>query len=659
MARDLRIRVRTIGSDAARAAIRGVTREATQGAQRQRQASRGRLTDEQRTAREIARVHAQMERARTRETEKSARAQTRIVEREAQAQRRTQEREAAAAARTQAREARSAARASEQRRQGLRVLPGAVGAGALAVGDALIGRARGYQSSLGIQSRDQLVAGFVDRQERLIRLSANSGVSADTLQSTISSASQGALTSQDDVLGALERAQASLVGGDTDLQYFVDNVERLARASRAAGGTTEEWTVAVGQMQRQLGVSAGDTEELIGTLVAAARAGAIEAGDFAEQFSGILSQYSTLRGDQGRGIGGAREFTAIAQALGQGGKSAAETRTLMQNLISGLSRNQTQQGIERGLGDRGVFDQQGRLTIGVDELVARMANDTSFQSAAGRERIFGRDQEFAQAIGGLMDRSRNPQYESIGNLQAVNAAEGQGVIDDFFTQLEDSTAGEVLSIRSRAESQFAENGGDLVAHEARLAAALSDVETRFPLATEAVGALRDMVIATTATMGALNLAMGGSAAAGAVGAAGAAGTGAAGTGLLAAGATALGAGALLGGALVLGTAGSAGGDVSEEQVAAQTARRDAMLSPEARAAMGRTTGVSRAELGRRVQQQYAATGQTLTPADIQALAEAIRVGAAQGTAQGSAQGAAATSRDARVQAGRGPGSAPR
>ena len=106
--------------------------------------------------REIARVHQQMERGRLRETERSARSQTRAVEREARQQRRAQEREVAATARAQA-------RAAEQRRRGLRALPGAVGP-RLLPGDAVVGRARGYQSSLGIQSRDQLVAGFVDRQ---------------------------------------------------------------------------------------------------------------------------------------------------------------------------------------------------------------------------------------------------------------------------------------------------------------------------------------------------------------------------------------------------------------------------------------------------------------------------------------------------------------
>jgi hypothetical protein len=641
MSRDLRIRVRTIGTEATRAAIRSITRETQQGTARQRQATRGRLADEQAAARAIASAHTQMERARLRETERSARAQTRAVEREAQSQRRAQEREASAAARAQARRA-------EQRRRGLRALPGAVGTAGLAAADAVIGRARGYQSSLGIQSRDQLVSGFVDRQERLIRLSANSGLSADALQSTISSASQGALTSQDDVLGALERAQASLVGGDTTLQFFVDNVERLARASRAAGGTTEDWTVAVGQMQRQLGVSASDTEQLIGVMVSAARAGAIEAGDFAEQFSGILSQFRSLRGEQGAGIGGAREFGAVAQALGQGGRSPAEVRTLMQNMLAGLTRSDTQRNIERRLGDRNIFDRNGTLTIGLGELIQRMAGDADFQSATTRQDIFGRDLQINEAFTTLLNGARNGA-NPIGDLQAVNAAEGQGVIDDFFTQLEASTAGDVLGIRSRAEAQFATNGGDLVAHEARLAAALSDVETRFPLATEAVGALRDIVATTTAAFGALNLAMGGSAlGGGAAGAAAAAGGGTAGGGLLAAGATALGAGAVLGAGLVLATAGTAGGDVSAEQVAAQQQRRDAMLSPEALTAMRGVQGVSRAELGRRVQAEYARTGQTLTAQDIETLAAAIRAGAAAGVAQGQSAGA----RDARTAAGR-------
>lgn len=635
MSRDLRIRVRTIGTEAARASIRRVTQETRAAATQQRQAARGRVSAEQQAAREIARAHAQMERQRVRETERSARAATRAVEREAANQRRAQQR--------------AQQRAAAARARGRAALPGAVAATALAAGDAIIGRARGYQSSLGIQSRDQLVSSFVDRQERIIRLSAQSGVGADALQGAVTSASRGALTSQDDILAALETAQGRLVGGDTDLQFFIDHAQDLARASRAAGGSTEDWTVAVGQMQRQLGVASGDTEEMIGVMVAAARAGAIEAGDFAEQFSGILSQFRSLRGEQGAGIGGAREFGAVAQALGQGGRSPAEVRTLMQNMLAGLTRADTQRNIERRLGDRNVFDRNGTLQIGLGDLIQRMAADADFQSATGRQAIFGRDLQVNEAFTTLLNGARDGA-NPIGELQAVNAAEGQQVINDFFTQLEGSTAGEVLAIRSRAEGQFQENGGDLVAHEARLAAALSDVETRFPLATEAVGALRDIVMATTATFGALNLATGGALFGGAGAAAGGAGAAAAaGGGVVATGAAILGGGALLAAPLIAATAGTAGGDVSQEQIDAQAARRQ-LYTDSALGELRRVDSTQRGEVNRRAQAQAIATGRALTDEDIRQIAEAVRAGAAQGTAQGTAT----TARADRVTAGRAP-----
>lgn len=643
MSRDLRIRVRTIGTEATRAAIRSITRETQQSTARQRQASRGRLTDEQAAARAIASAHTQMERTRLRETERSARAQTRAVEREAQSQRRAQEREASAAARAQARRA-------EQRRRGLRALPGAVGTAGLAAADAVIGRARGYQSSLGVQSTDQRVAGFVDRQVRLARLSANSGVSMQALQEQLSASGQGALVSQDDILAAMETAQARLVGGGLDLEFFTQNLTALARASQAAGGSTEDWTVAVGQMVRQLGVAEGDTSELIGALIAAAQSGAIEAGDFAEQFSGILSQFRSLRGEGGQGIGGAREFTAVAQTLGQGGRSPAEVRTLMQNMMASLTRGDVQRRIETRLRDRNVFDQNGQLTIGIGDLLERMSGTGYFQSATRRQEIFGRDIQSNEAFTTLLNsfslaNGGNP----ISDLQNVNAEQGQAVVDQMYANLEGTASGDVLAMRARGEAQFATNGEALVAHEARLAAALTDVETQFPLATEAVGALRDVVSATVTTFAALNMATGGALFGGGAAATGATGAGGAvGGGLLTMGALATGGIALAGSAAILGYASSAGGDVSAEQVAAQQQRRDAMLSPEAIGAMRGVQGVSRGELGRRVQEQYARTGQTLTAQDIEALAAAIRAGAAAGVAQGQSAGA----RDARTAAGR-------
>jgi len=622
MSRDLRIRVRTIGAESVRSTLRGIARESARGAQATRQVTRASATEAERAARQQLASHVALERNKLRETERSARAATRVAERESRNQQRAAERAAA------------------RSRQARRALPGQIGTAVVAGGDALIGRARGYQSTLGIQSREQLTAGYIDRQERLIRLSANSGVGTDQLQGTVSSAAQGALTSQDDIVTALETAQARLVGGDTDLAYFAEHMQDFARASRAAGGSTEDWTVAVGQMQRQLGVSAEDSTELVGMLVAAARAGAIEAGDFAEQFSGILSQYKALRGDAGQGIGGAREFTAVAQALGQGGRSAPEVRTLMQNLMTGLTRGDTRRGIESGLRDTTVFDERGRLTVGFDELVRRMANDESFQSAAGRERIFGRDVQFAEAIGGLMDRSGNSEYATIGQLAGSNATEGQAVIDNFFTQLEGSSAGEVLGIRSRAEAQFAVNGGGLVEHEARLAALLTDFETQFPLTSEVMGTLRDVVTSTVSAFATMKLAMvGGTATVAAGGTAAAGGAAVAGgTGLLATGAMAVGGGVLLAPLLnALFPSSTGTGDIGGGALADQQRRRsqfDESALGAIRGLPGVGPGAVRGEVVRRATAEAQASGSTISAADIERLAEAVRVGAAQGTERG-------------------------
>lgn len=547
--------------------------------------------------RRLTRQHEAEERARTRATERAARDQLRVAqqttreaaraEREAAREReREMRREEAQRRRLLITNDRAEARAMREQLRAGRSQRAAIVGGIAGAAVAGIGVLQGYQGALGMPSRDAMISSRITRRIQFIRDTTQAGMSEEQAAGVDRSARYAAERSSlplDDIYGALSVAQNRF----SDLEGFAANIGDIATAAMATGARTEDMVGTLGEFRRQLGVTTSEIPELIGVMADGMAQGSLEAGDIAANFSGIMSNWTALRGTAGRGMGGAREFLALAQSLGASGRGPEATRTLMENMMSRLQIGDVQRSLERSLGDRGIFDAHGQMTIGIDDLLSRIARSDRMQSAAQMEDVFGNDKEARQALNVILEPMRAGTANPVTELMNVSSTRGQDAMDETMRRIGMSPEGQVLAERTRAEVGFNENARELIDSMLALSAPLTTLETQFPLLTERVGALVNILgaagIGLTA-LGALGgggllsgLGIGGSAAAagGTVGGTGSVLGAAAAAGTL--GAVAAG-GLVTGGALVLATPGQAGETVQES--ASDRALRTA-FSPEA------------------------------------------------------------------------------
>lgn len=666
MARDLRIRVRTLGTEQVRNALRGIARETQRSSQQQQRATRGRLTEEQRVARELARTHAQMERNRVRETERSARAQTRAVEREARAQRRIQEREAAAAARTAERERRRAERTPPRRGGGGGGgIVGSVASGVVAAGGAALSTVERYGAAGGVRSREQIMAERADRRQRLIRLNRQMGGERGAWQAVdrqVQATAGRTGISQDDLTRGLETAQARFTNAPTVLA----NLDSLARVSQTTGASFDDVVGTMGSAQSAFRLNDDEARQFAGMMVDAGNRGSIDAAELSAAFAPALG--SVQRGTQMGGIEGAAQTLGLFETIGRGQATPAEAATMSTRLVESLNDRRTQGRLRRAGVD--VLDDEGQMRP-LEEIV----RDMSTSRLATNQGLFQdtfRNVEARQGAGiAMAEYARDP--EAVGELFHVSAEEGQRYVNETAAELDADPSARFLRQGIEQEKAWVEGGQEveLMTTMTDLASRMTELTTQYPLATEALGVFTAGLQAAVPLMTMISALGGGGGLAGLLGGGGAVGAGgaAAGGGLLAA------APALLGGAAIVGGVGA--GVVAYQRNKAETERRAAgerylvrnpgavsaellanvtndpsLISPEARRrgsmmSLGRSRDATRAEI---------MGGASSTPAGTIVADTAFTQAVAAAVATGARQGIEGRERDGGVQRGRSPAS---
>lgn len=524
-------------------------------------------------------------------------------------------------------------------------------AGAVGAGSALLGQARGYASTIGIPTRDAMVGSFIDNQQRLIRLAGgqHGATTGAQLQARVSEVSQSTNTAPEQLVRALEVAQNRF----SDLGGFAENLEAIARAASVGGGDIADYVGALGEFRRQMGTTSGDTNEALASMIQMMDQGSIEAGDFAANFGTMMGSFHNLR--PGSGMGQAREFMAVAEALGSGGVGGDVARTQMGEVMSLMHRRDARRNMERVLGSD-VFDAQGRMQISFGELTQRMSqHGDQFTTPEGLSRIFGHGatgrvpEEAVRALTTLVNldvaanEGREGRAATISELMDSSSSTGQQRIDSTVEEMMNSTSGQALGQSMSAQASFAQHGERVVALMAEWGGSIANLEAEFPLMTEGLQTLRNAAMGAGISLTALSVLNGGGGVLGVARAAlgaggmGAAITGAGGAGgLLAAGATGLVAGVGAAAAITL-VAATAGGDDGDQSFAGRTRARAAVSLASALeegggrtayidAMRGLTSGADRTALSSAVAARQE-QGVRLTPETIAALAAAISRGA--------------------------------
>lgn len=481
-------------------------------------ALRGIREAQARTTSDAQRRERQQTRTVDREAREQERAKRRAAERADQADerghqaRRRRERETT---REVERQARAQERASRRRSGGVGAAIGRTIVGAGAAAGAVVGRVQGMQGALGIQSQEQRIQSFIQAQQGFIRLAAQGGLSGtrrDELWNRIGETARTTNVDPGSLIGALEVAQNRF----SDLEGFAENIQRIAEAAQATGSPLEDWVGALGEFQRQMNVSTEDMPDLIGMVTQAARDGSIEAGDIAANFAGIMSTFATLRGGKG-GMTQAREFMGVSEVMGAGGRSAEETRTLVTNLMSVLSRSEVQTGIERATGRRDLFDERGVMQTSFADLFGAMneARGDAFRSPRALERMKIKDVQARDAILAILGQfERGSSANPISDIAGASAAEGNAVIDQTMRDLMASASGRAMAVNVGAQVDTMTNGERVVAAMVDLVQPMVELEAQYPLLTQAMGTLKDVVTSTGIAMAGMNfLGLGGSQAA--------------------------------------------------------------------------------------------------------------------------------------------------
>lgn len=625
----VRIVMQVTGLSSVRAAMRGAATEARRADASIAQGTRARASAERALAGEVrgaarTRTATAVESNRTilRSTEQRVRDEVRLEQR-------------------LARETRQAMRRERVGRGGR---PGgshggiAVGAGVSAgVSDAM-GRVSRFSSAIGVPTTDQMVGSTIDRGLRLTRLGVQAGIGPEgtaDLTTRVADVSRRTLVSQDDITAGLEQAH----GRFSRLEFFTEHIEELSRAAMVSGASLEDMVTTTGEFQRQLDVTDAEFHDMIGSIMQAAATGSIEVADLAANFSGTFLALRNLRGVTGGAA--IRESLAVTQVLGSGGLSAEETRTRQTALTQSLSRTDVQRRIERGLGDREIFDERGRMTVGFDDLFQRMSQDEDFQGATALQEVFGGRGESQEAAAILM-RDMTATANPIRDIMNASSDDGNDQIDSGMDALKGSAAGQALALVRNTEANFASNGDAVVSQMTAMVAPLAALNSRFPMASEALGVLASVASAAGLALGAKAIIGGGAAGAGAAGA-GAAGAGGllGGVGAVLAGVAApvAAAGALAFNWLMPESAGDAG---TPEQAAAASRRpqmddaaRRAFTDEREQFAPG-TRGTS-PELQAFTAAIRALGGQQVSAEMIRQIGDAVRAGARAGVADGAPQ----------------------
>ncbi|MEZ4249242.1 MAG: hypothetical protein R3B99_13525 [Polyangiales bacterium] len=481
--RKARIRVEVTGADRLQKVLRGIREGERRGAREDQRREKRRTTDEAQEQRKRTRTRKQHRDQDLAEEQRAVRTK-KSLEREV-----TREVEQQARARTRSRRAQARAERSERSRGGIGAAIGRFGAGVYGAGNAVAGRIGQARGALGVSSTQERIQSFIRAEQDFIRLAGQGGLSPDRqreLWTQIGGTARATNTDPESIIEGLTVAQNRF----SDLEGFAANIEAIARVAQVSKAPMSDWIGAIGEFQRQMGVTTEEVPELIGMVAQAARDGSVEAGDIAASFSDQMARFAMFRGGRG-GMPQARELMGVAEVVAAGsGTKGPEARTLVSNLMTALSESRAQRSIERATGNRELFDDRGILRVSFAELFGQMseARNDPFRSDQQMQRMGIGSSEARTALGAIISQfERGSDVNPLRDFDNTSSAEGNAMIESTFGQMISSESGRALSTEVAGQVAMMENGSDVVRALNAIVGPMDELTSRYPLATEAIG----------------------------------------------------------------------------------------------------------------------------------------------------------------------------
>lgn len=398
------------------------------------------------------------------------------------------------AARAGARDALSGGEMSRGRQRRRQML-GAAGGALLGAAGGAFSAAQRAQGTLGIRSQEELIAAAIDQRQAFIRTSVQAGMSQerqDEVLSRVTSTARGTGVSTAELMEGLNLTQELF----SNLDSVVENLDSLAKTSRATGTDFSSLVAFSGEVQRQFGLSAAETEEAIAIVARGAEEGSMAFGDFADVMAAGFAGFKVARGTTG--LEALREQQAIAQSLRAGGLAPSVVQSRQSALLNSLSDGN----VQARLGEAGVnvLNDAGNVRE-IADIINQVRNSRALQGRDGQlsstalRGAFG-DMEAGQAVAVLAQGEANAaagRGPSLTDRASASADAGRATIDETMRRLNADASGRAVNLRAGREASVMENSEQLIDAFAQVAGPLTELQDEFPMLTQAVQALTSVL----------------------------------------------------------------------------------------------------------------------------------------------------------------------
>jgi hypothetical protein len=225
------------------------------------------------------------------------------------------------------------------------------------------------------------------------------------------------------------------------LKELTENIDAITAAAKSSQGTVPEFVGMVGSVVSAFGLAKEEIPKALDIMMGAARAGAVNPGDFAASFAASAGIFATNTGQ--RGMAGLRQFVGTSQGIGAGQFGAAESATRLERLATDLNDSKVIEALKpRGVDVKG---KDGKIDVG--SVLEQIANSKDLQTSTQRQQVFkevralqGLDTLLAQRqkvlngeVGAVdfnsMSREGLAAEGAAGTARVLGMLESEGVLD--------------------------------------------------------------------------------------------------------------------------------------------------------------------------------------------------------------------------------------
>lgn len=335
---------------------------------------------------------------------------------------------------------------------------------------------------IGMQDTEETLSKFqeleMELNNTLMDAQFNSGMSEETagrIRESVWAQVEQRGTDPEEIISMLGTAQ----GRFDMLSQFADSMDEIGQVSLATRASMGSLGAVLGGASQQMNLSADQYGEAMGILAQQASTGSVEFSNLANEFGPVLGAFAAVRG--GEGLDAITEFGALAQVMGTLGVGAAETATVMERFLAGLTEGDRVERF-RELGIE-LTDPATGLARPVEDIARDMAANRALDNPRIFDEVVGGDVNQKRGFRALRERQiREPEF--LSRMMAADGAAGQEQFAARERMVEGLSSHQARLVRGRNIAAISRQGESLVAEHTERARATARFEGENPRAAE-------------------------------------------------------------------------------------------------------------------------------------------------------------------------------